>query len=194
VAEEIASRIYNAEDGAWTHPLLIVGILAELERERHMKLVQERVFALLTRVRALSRGEAVSVSSEMVRENYSVDLWIDVSQLRIALGAWLAELRKVVGCVKELEGLLEEEEGGWGEKGGLKLEEMEKGYGEDEKGGKGYKWKKSVRKTGRRIQKRLGEIMAEYELKIKECSMVLDGMALSAQLVGTLHVAPENEE
>jgi hypothetical protein len=37
--------------------------------------------------------------------------------------------------------------------------------------------------TGARIRKRLGEIRAEYEVYVRECSMVIEGMALSAQLV-----------
>lgn len=117
--------------------------------------MQQRVFHLLQRVRALSRSgsQHISATSALVGENYSVDLWIEVWQLRTALEGWMGELRKVeAGCdeVVQLLGLKEE----WGD-------------GE----------------TGKRIQRRLGEIRGEYEGKIRECSMVIEGMALSAQLV-----------
>lgn len=37
--------------------------------------------------------------------------------------------------------------------------------------------------SGRRIRQRLHEIQAEYDDKIRECGMIIDGMVLAAQLV-----------
>lgn len=37
--------------------------------------------------------------------------------------------------------------------------------------------------SGRRIRQRLLEIQAEYDDKIRECGMIIDGMVLAAQLV-----------
>ncbi|KAH6856092.1 hypothetical protein B0I37DRAFT_68383 [Chaetomium sp. MPI-CAGE-AT-0009] len=85
---------------------------------------------------------------------YSVDLWIEVWQLRTALLAWGDEVGK-------MEGLLVAD-GGLGRFNG----------------GDGG--------TGARIRKRLAEIRAEYEVYVRECSMVIEGMALSAQLVSAL--------
>ncbi|KAH6632308.1 hypothetical protein F5144DRAFT_490343, partial [Chaetomium tenue] len=81
-----------------------------------------------------------------VGEVYSVDLWIEVWQLRMVLLAWGEEVRKMEGEVQAVVGVCGETE------------------------------------TGVRIRKRLGEIRAEYEGFVRECSMVIEGMALSAQL------------
>ncbi len=131
----------------------------ELERDRHMGLVRQGVDRLLDRVRKVSRGPAgggpISATGRLGRDEYGVDLWIEVWQLRTALQGWVGEVRKVeeaaAGCCCDAgEGL----------------------------------------KTGRRIRKRLREIRDEYEDKVRECGMVIDGMALSAQLVGNYLFPP----
>ncbi|KAK4185069.1 hypothetical protein QBC35DRAFT_440184 [Podospora australis] len=163
VSEGIAARIENSED-AWTHPMLIMGIIAEIERERHMKLVQEHVFNLLQRVRNVSNAGIVSASSQLSKEDYSVNLWISVSQLSTSLKTWKKQLLRMEEHTGELERDL---------------------FGTDKTRTPSTKkddWKLSARKTGRKIQKRLKEIVNEYEEKSQECSMVIDGMTVSAQL------------
>lgn len=46
-------------------------------------------------------------------------------------------------------------------------------------------WRMLAVEAGRRMRKQLGDIMREYGHKIGECTMVLDGMALSAQLASS---------
>jgi hypothetical protein len=166
--ESVAGRIANSEPAELTHPLLLPGILAELERERHMDLVQQRVFHLLQRVRALSKGggRTISATSQLVQEEYSVDLWIEVWQLRTALEAWMVELGKMDLCCARLDGLIAGKGAACSETGS---------------GGAGGGW--NLVETGRRIQKRLRGIRQEYKIKVKECSMVVEGLSLSAQLV-----------
>lgn len=176
--EVITSRLACAPAAAHAHPLFLAGVVAELERTRHDGLVRDRVFHLLQRVKALaalggtsassfsssSSGAAASSSSSPsaagkvkgvgavgVGEMYSVNLWIEVWQLRTALWAWGEELRKMEGVL---------ELGGEGMGNGMEM--------------------------GARIRKRLGEIRAEYEVYVRQCSMVIEGMALSAQLVSPL--------
>src|SRR6516162_8446292 len=77
----MSASIENSEDAS-THPLLIIGIMAEIERERHFKLVTDRVFQLLERVYAVSNTDQISATSKIHREHYSVNLWMKVNQLR----------------------------------------------------------------------------------------------------------------
>lgn len=162
MVNEIAGRIENSED-AWTHPMLIMGILAEIERERHLKLVQDPLFSLLQRVRSLSYAGTVSTTSKLTKEDYSIDLWIRVNQLRIQLRTWKKQLGKMQDHILELERIIKEDPR----------------YRTDE----GRSWRSRAIETGRRAHKRLAEILSEYEEKVQECSMVIDGMTLSAQLV-----------
>ena len=137
----------------------------------------------------------------MQRENYSVDLWIEVSQLRMALQGWRVELGKLDGCAEVFEGLLvgqeegvvRDDERGAGTGTGMgmgmgmgKHKRQDSGVDvefEEERDDKKICWRASAVEAGRRMRKRLGDIMREYDQKIGECTMVLDGMALSAQLV-----------
>ncbi|KAK4464070.1 hypothetical protein QBC42DRAFT_337177 [Cladorrhinum samala] len=167
VVNEIAGRIENSED-AWTHPMLIMGILAEIERERHLKLVQDLLFNLLQRVRSLSYAGTVSTTSMLTKEDYSIDLWIRVNQLRIQLRTWKKQLSKMQDHILELEKMLKEDPR----------------YRKDE----GRSWRHRAVETGRRAHKRLAEILSEYEEKVQECSMVIEGMTLSAQLVCLFYV------
>lgn len=196
IAEEIIGRVENSED-ACAHPMLIMGIIAEIEKERHIKLVQEKLFHLLKRVRTLSKSETVSSTSQISKDNYSIELWIEVSRLRIALNMWKQELCKMQEHVTMLnKDILKpsaisraritrvdstDDETVWdwspySEKRGFK-DDHAQSYASD--------WRLSARQTGHRIGRRLREIQGEYDQKIQECTMVLDGMALSAQLVGS---------
>ncbi|KAK0737151.1 hypothetical protein B0T21DRAFT_364564 [Apiosordaria backusii] len=202
VAEEIAGRIENAEN-AWMHPLLMIGILVEIEKTRHMKLVEDHLFKLLQRVQNLSKSPEILPTSKLIRENYSVDLWIEVSQLKIALIAWRAQLSKMDAHIQELEdrnilgGLSQQpEDNVWSSPclvgSGRSFDSnrtLTSTHQDEQELNKGYhdlkeleSWQTSAREEGKRIQKRLKEIMGEYDCKLRECSMVLDGVTLSAQL------------
>ncbi|KAK4650020.1 hypothetical protein QC762_703125 [Podospora pseudocomata] len=200
VAEEIAGRIENAEN-SWMHPLLMIGIVAEIERTRHMKLVEDHLFKLLQRVQSMSKSPEILPTSQLARENYSVDLWIEVSQLRIALVAWRAQLCKMDAHIQDLEKIFLEAlsrheeinssspcsvELGNSFDSGRTLtfghnDIYEVNQTSDELKALGS-WHQYAREEGRRIQKRLREIIGEYDCKLRECSMVLDGVSLSAQL------------
>ncbi|KAK4201888.1 hypothetical protein QBC40DRAFT_170522 [Triangularia verruculosa] len=199
VTEDIAGRIENSEN-AWTHPMLSVGILVEIERSRHMKLVQDRLFELLQHVQKMTQSQEILPTSQLVHENYSVELWIKVSQLKLGLIAWRSQLANMDAHILELEeivllGLSEED------KLNTLLSSMDMDNSTDS--GKSFhlgklashtksqffsgpksetEWRVGAREEGRRIQKRLKEIISEYDCKIRECSMVLDGVSLSAQL------------
>lgn len=200
VAEEIAGRIENAEN-SWMHPLLMIGIVAEIERTRHMKLVEDHLFKLLQRVQSMSKSPEILPTSQLARENYSVDLWIEVSQLRIALVAWRAQLCKMDAHIQDLERILLEalsrheeiissspcsvelgnsfDSGRTLTFGHNDIHEVHQTSDELKALGS---WHQYAREEGRRIQKRLREIIGEYDCKLRECSMVLDGVSLSAQL------------
>lgn len=169
--ESIAARIENSE-GASAHPLLIMGILAEVERERHLKLVEQQVHALLQRVYNLSNQEQISQSSVLGAEHYSVDSWIGVSQLRKGMECWKEQLQKMITHIADLEVDIN----------------RRKSFDEVElKVNSSLPittiWQMACTQSGRRIAKRLLEIVSEYDDKIRECSIVIDGVSLAAQMV-----------
>jgi len=155
-----------------------------VEKKRHLRLVDTKVFHLLKRVHVLSHMNKISSTSEISSENYSVDLWIDVSRLRIALRAWQQELTKIDEHIAMLEqDVLARPT----------IDDAVSSSGSNTDGSTTATlgpniWRESAIVAGRRMQKRLREIKTEYDLKIQECTMVLDGMALSTQLVRKQHV------
>ncbi|KAK5653634.1 hypothetical protein OQA88_8664 [Cercophora sp. LCS_1] len=172
ISEDFSGRIRNGEE-AWTHPMFLFGLLAEHEKERHKDLVDEKVAQLTSRVYALSKFQRISSETELNNEHYSVNLWIEVSQLRTAMEMWKKELVKMDEHIGELESHV------------LTIPEAntcESPFAESMTTLGDKTWRVSAREVGRRIQKRLREIMCEYDGRIRECTMVLDGMALSAQL------------
>ncbi|KAK3346510.1 hypothetical protein B0T25DRAFT_592676 [Lasiosphaeria hispida] len=109
----------------------------------------------------------------MTKENYSVDLWIEVSQLRSALETWKAQLNKMLEHINELERDI------WAmpedRLGSLRMTDSTSTLTARPR-------QLIAKETGRRMQRRLKEILCEYDQKIRECTMVIDGMALSTQL------------
>ncbi|KAK4185072.1 hypothetical protein QBC35DRAFT_504581 [Podospora australis] len=176
VTRAFDGRIYNSER-AWAHPMLLVGILVELERIRHFDLVKERVHELLLQVRAMNKAETISSTSELAQDNYSVNRWILVSQLMTILEAWKVQLNKMDSHITDLENALFSDAQGPAQDGSAGTS-----FGGSSSSTLSSTWKVAAKETGRRIQKRLREILSEYDGKIRECVMVLDGMALAAQL------------
>jgi hypothetical protein len=207
--ENITARIENSED-AWVHPMLIFGILAELERERHAEVVRQRVFHLLGLVYGLSRYQSTPTDSEFRQEAYSLDLWMSVSQLRDGLKALKAHLHNMIEHIdelewktlqgndydlklpaspttttspmspklKELEDKPVSRQSSWGSTTETLASEEDDGDMSPS-----FAWRVPAVLAGRRIKKRLREILSDYDQKIHECTMVLDGMSLSTQLV-----------
>ena len=166
--ESISMRIYNSESTS-THPLLIMGILAEIERERHTELVRDKVFHLLKSVYAMSNTGQISATSTLRKENYSVDLWIKMSQLRIGLESWKMQLQKMITSIDEFEQRI------------LCLQSSDQRPEKEDH--KNDTWKPICKRAGQRIKKRLLEIVCDYDEKIRECTMVIDGMTLATHLV-----------
>lgn len=185
IADEFAGRIRNGEE-AWTHPMFLFGLLAEHEKERHKDLVDQKVAQLTKRVYALSKFQRISPETEINNEHYSVNLWIEVSQLRTAMEMWKKELIKMIDHIGELEReiLISSEP-----------KQCESPFAESATTLGEKTWQVSAKEVGRRMQKRLREILCEYDGRIRECTMVLDGMALSAQLVSKVldRVAGDSE-
>lgn len=172
--EAIAARIENSEKSS-THPLLMMGILAEVERERHLALVGQQVNSLLQRVYSLSNQGEISQSSVLGAHNYSVDSWISVSQLRSGLETWKEQLQKMISHIADLE--LDIVRSSCGKTTEIDLSILSKDS-----------WQRSCILSGRRIAKRLREIVNEYDEKIRECGIVINGVSLAAQMVRYWHL------
>jgi hypothetical protein len=203
--DDITGRMYSAEN-ATSHPLLIMGILAEIEFKRHSILVRDQVFQLLGRIRALSSQVQITTDSTMKKDHYSVESWYKISQLRSELQTWKVQLAHMVEHIDQLEKEVFTEQS-YSSSSTFKdvvpdspssdttqvetddLEEVDekliKQHDEHTSTTDEVDWRQHGLQTGRRIKSRLRVIMNEYDQKIRECTMVIDGLILATQMVLT---------
>lgn len=105
VEQEILRRLSFAVAEA-SHPLLMPGIFAELERARHIQIVEATVDELEKRIFELdfqpSKMEAMTISDSEIRNQEKRAAWLDTTYLRNALLSWNTQLQKISQHAGEL--------------------------------------------------------------------------------------------
>ncbi|EQB48786.1 protein kinase [Colletotrichum gloeosporioides Cg-14] len=144
IMNKVKWRLRNAGENV-SHPLLLVGIFVELERTRQLALVKSNLDNLLDVASLLSQNKEVDDSS--------IDPWLDIYYIKIALQSWKKQLQKVVDHVDELSAMWREETC------------------------TGFHYK--AQRAGMRIKERILEIIDDYDEKISECEMIIEGMTLA---------------
>jgi hypothetical protein len=103
--EEILRRLSFATAEA-AHPLLMPGIFAELERNRHVPIVETTIDELETRIFELdfqsSDMEGVPASEAKKRNQAKRTAWLDTTYLRNGLVSWSTQLAKIRQHADEL--------------------------------------------------------------------------------------------
>ncbi len=247
VEEEIRKRLSLAV-GEAIHPLLMPGIFAEIERSRHVQVVDTTIDELETKILELDFQSDVDGIPDFEREMRNQDkrsAYLDTIYLRNGLVSWNTQLVKMrdhldvlqntifkpVKLKKVLEhsrdksaddssdlysgssesdGSLEPEQSATSSdeavnhnrgrpdnlRHTLRREYLRqvacvKAFHEDSElknisiCRQGIEIdKKQMRRVGRKIKYRLKDISDEYEEKIRECTMRVDGMAMATQWVG----------
>ncbi|KAF6794281.1 hypothetical protein CSOJ01_13706 [Colletotrichum sojae] len=165
IDNEVISRLKYARD-ATTHPLLLPGIFAELEKTRQLKTLVERSQINLERtIYELSSGNGKEPTT--TSNNDTMELWLDTTVLRDGLIGWKTQLEEMVLHADELSA-------------------RESGTTRGPSGfcGDRRAQEQSVKRkrASLRIKDCLRRIIHEYEGSIRECSMRVDGMAMATQL------------
>ncbi|KAI1490174.1 hypothetical protein F5X96DRAFT_637652, partial [Biscogniauxia mediterranea] len=172
-SEAMKSNVIRRLKGAIqeaAHPLLIPGMLAEIERIRHIGMVDDTTAELETRISQLGASPSTSgvpdpnakMNNEKKRE-----AWLNTDYLRNQLITWSKQLSKMVIHVDELRDNV------FNSESKLPNADDEKYHNENAKS--------HMRWTGNKIKERLQDIIEEYEEKIRDCTMKLDGMAMATQ-------------
>lgn len=205
VEGEIIRRISRTRIPEASHPLLLAGILAELERSRHVASVERMIDKLENRIFELefstSDNEQELEEEKARRQQEKRDDYLDTAYLRNSLVSWRNQLTKILDQAQDLE----KSEFGTGaqvlthflaasnetlhsptsnvENGASDFaDEIAIGCGS--RSGTAWIPNARMRRAGRKIMGRLQAIIDEYDDKIRDCSMRLDGMAMSTQWVG----------
>ncbi|TRX87790.1 hypothetical protein FHL15_011312 [Xylaria flabelliformis] len=160
----ILARLHNSED-ATCHPLLLIGIFTELERKRQLNLVQDGLDALHDTILnlSISSDESGTVGGDRELSTiHAIDPWLNIHNLKNSLESWKEQLAKFAAHIDELSetwfNLLPSDP-------------------DDERAEKCQ-----LREVGKRIKERILEIVYDYDAKIRECVMIMEGMNLATQL------------
>ncbi|KAI3540130.1 hypothetical protein CABS02_11176 [Colletotrichum abscissum] len=168
----VISRLSRATDHAF-YPLLLPGIFAELERDRMAKVVTETVDAIEGAIFELGTGNPVE--GEEVLEEDKIDMrhsrrsaWLNTTFLRNSLRAWKGQLRKMADHVAELSSLHR----------GQKIDGV---YRQLKKEEEQKKTDISLDRTELMIYDRIQALIEEFEDRIQECTMSVEGMTIATQ-------------
>jgi hypothetical protein len=171
----IMRRLQNAGDSVH-HPLLIVGIFAELEREHLLSRVEELIDRFLQKTEALSNDTRLYkqiLNSQGEKPGDLLQLYNDSRNLIQVLQAAKAQLSKIIDHIQELQSI-----------GGQKNHFDEKS--DNRNSSAEGKRRRLIKHTGIRIRERLLEISEEYDRKIGDCRMVLEDWTVTTQMVSVM--------
>ncbi|KAK7431373.1 hypothetical protein QQZ08_002144 [Neonectria magnoliae] len=106
IEKEIIKRLALVQEEA-THPVLMPGIFAELERSRHMKLVQSKIAMLETRILELDiHSGDIDMPKRVDSDERNMakrTAWLDTTYLRNGLLSWNTQLGRMIQDLKEFE-------------------------------------------------------------------------------------------
>lgn len=159
------------------HPLAVPALFCDIERKRQFGLVgpitkklSDRALKIAKPLRPgspslrFTRGNSTTSTQGAEAEEEPEDLmalWLEASDLKRGLQTWKHELRKLIAHADELA----QDDLPRGSEGSEDLEQ------------------RLFRDAGERIRQRLLELDGEYDQKIRQCTDIIDGMVLAAQLV-----------
>lgn len=153
------------------HPLLLPRLLVELERVRHYKLVaagltQRRQFVTDLLKNKTYDWQSRSENEEDESTSRSVELWMRICRMRNKITSWERQLLKMADTMDELSGT-----------------EFAKIVPRDP-GNTDAKFRRKMHEEGAFFRDRIRFIATEYEDKISDCAMIMEGMSMATQMVG----------
>ena len=155
-----------------SHPLLIAGIFAELERERLLNRVEGLVDRFLLRTEALcneTRSWRQILNCQGEKTSDLLQLYNDSRNLVKGLGAVKVQLSKMIDHIQELESFRGQNP--HDEKSENRMLKVER------------QRRRRIKQIGGRIRERLLEISEEYDRKIDDCRMVMEDLTVTTQMV-----------
>ncbi|KAK5633815.1 hypothetical protein RRF57_009529 [Xylaria bambusicola] len=200
VEEEILSRLRLAGDDA-THPLLLPGIIVEIERRRHVQIVDDIVNEVEARIHQLEVSpdtEEGMTTSQMEKSNKDKrSAWLNITYTRNCLQSWRKQLENIALHVDEVNRILLE---GYGWSSNLTTppptpnayeecplineEEIPIDLAQVVPEHSALCHEQPSERfvsIGCKIKSRTLAIIEEYDDKIRECSLRIEGMVMATQ-------------
>jgi hypothetical protein len=144
------------------HPMLLPTLLADMERERQVGLLRKNSLKMDQLTVDLTMNKGLE-GSQMDHNREPIELWQDMSYLQNGLRNWQRQMQRMI----------------------IHLEQSSSPTILDTKH-YGIEVERSLEKLavpGSRIQKRLEELIDEYDEHIRECATVTEGLKLAMSMV-----------
>lgn len=183
VEQTFIQRLDTAREEA-SHPLLLSGMFVEFERARHLRIIEKSIGDIEFRILALDSNpeemEAVPLAMREVKNREKRSKWLDTTYLRNMLVSWNTQLKKMENHANELDQNFSQQRGSRLAQKRTRMASSAEQEGDDEEDIDA----KRTRRVTIKIRNRLGDIINEYDDKIRDCTMRVDGMAMATQWVG----------
>ncbi|EEY21506.1 conserved hypothetical protein [Verticillium alfalfae VaMs.102] len=160
------------------HPMIPFGIMAEIERSRHIKLVENSIDGLEANIDQLSerietRGEASQEELDR-RSRDRKEAWLDAAHLRNVLINWQNQLKHMARHARLLQSapMIDAPQA---------VTTKENGHGLQDTQHNEILECRALEASSTRIGDRLEAIVEEYDEKIRDSAMRLDGMPMATQ-------------
>lgn len=185
IRDTMISRLTDCNQVIY-HPLVIPTLFCDIERNRHFDLVEPAITKLVSRAlniakpqprgsgslqstsRGISAGADQAPASVEDPENL-MQVWLKVSDLKRGLETWRRQLENLILHCEDLGRAQPRVE--------LDTDPMDSDLSSHDSD------KNRYLESGKCVYHRLVELRGEYDEKIRQCTDIVDGMVLAAQLV-----------
>ncbi|KXH68994.1 hypothetical protein CSAL01_06611 [Colletotrichum salicis] len=172
VEKNVFNRLSRAKDRV-SHPMILPGIFAEIERDRMAKVVEKTVDDIEGAIFELGTGNPVE--GDTLQEEDKIDMrhsrrtaWLNTTYLRNSLRVWKGQLRKMVDHIAEPMSFDENPpRNGADVKLIVESQRVQRDFGMDA--------------TSKMISDRLRVLIEEFEDRIQDCTMSVEGMTIATQ-------------
>ena len=171
---KIRESLQKAGDSV-QHPLLVFGMLAEIERDCLMNRVEQLLDKFVHRTESLrndTRDRANILNSKGEKPADILDLYDDSRDLVKLFQEVKTKLSKIIDHIEDIPSIFERR----------CCQMMSGRTNNKESTGRNSK-KRRLIQTGLRIRERLLEIMEEYDSKIEDCRTVLQDLTVTTQIL-----------
>ncbi|KAK7949515.1 hypothetical protein PG988_016154 [Apiospora saccharicola] len=154
-----------------SYPLIMPAILVELERLRHIDITSRAIASMETKIAELDfnadyMDEEMGCGAAGDRNSARRSTWLDTAHLQNCLINWKYQLEKLRQCVATLE---EDNET-------CSVDSRSTTLGSDQS-----EEATTSSKTGQKMVDRIKAIEEEYDQRIRDCRMRLEGMSMATQ-------------
>ena len=185
---EFLSRLEMTDKSAWYHPLLLPGIFAELERGRHLEYVEKNIYYLEGEIFQMdfppSLKDKIRSKEANIRNSAQKKAWRDTTYLRNGLVSWRTQLTKIAEHCDDLPRTLFNEQI-FKAADNESVEQSQEATVVARVSQQAVELQQMRKVTGL-VKDRILEIVDEYEDKIRDTTMRVDGLAMATQWVSFL--------